>query len=291
MKKGFLILVMIALVAPLFAQDIDAVVTADWLEANLSNQKLVVIDVRKVEDYKTGHIPGAISMLGSTFYVPAKSLSNELPFMDDLSEALADAGITADSLIVVVETDGSRLSWATRVAWTLAYAGLDNVAILSGGQAAWVKANKPLSSDMVKKAATKFSAKPRPSYLAVKADVLATKGQVIDARAYDTYFGLAKQSFVAQAGHLPGAFALPFSWINNADGLVKSKEELSKYPTALGLNPSLETIIYCDSGVLCTSWWWIMKEYLGWTNVRSYDGSSQEITADPSVKYSPLVWR
>ncbi|TXT43568.1 MAG: thiosulfate/3-mercaptopyruvate sulfurtransferase [Spirochaetes bacterium] len=291
MKKGILILLMVALVAPLFARDIDAVVTADWLEANLSNPKLAVIDVRKVEDYKAAHIPGALSLLGSTFYVPAKGLSNELPFMDDLSDALADAGIGADSLIVVVETDGARFSWATRVAWTLAYAGLENVAVLSGGQAAWVKANKPVTSEVVKKAKAKLSTKPKASYLALKADVLATKGQVVDARTYDTYFGLVKQGFVAQAGHLPGAYPLPFSWITNADGLVKSKDDLAKYAATIGLDPSLETIIYCDSGVLCTSWWWIMKEYLGWANVRSYDGSSQEITADPSVKYVPLVWR
>jgi Rhodanese-related sulfurtransferase len=200
---------MIALVSPLFAREIDAIVTADWLEANLSNPRLAVVDVRKVEDYKTGHIPGAISLLGSVFYVPAKGLSNELPFMDDLSDALADAGIGADSLVVVVETDGSRFSWATRVAWTLAYAGLDNVAVLSGGQAAWVKAAKPITTEVVKKAKTKFSAMPRAKYLALKADVLAAKGQVIDARAYDTYFGLAKQSFVAQAGHLPGAYFPP----------------------------------------------------------------------------------
>jgi thiosulfate/3-mercaptopyruvate sulfurtransferase len=291
MKKGLLILLMIALVAPLFARDIDAIVTADWLEANLANPKLVVLDVRKIEDYRAAHIPGAVSLIGSNFYVPAKGLSNELPYMDDLSDVLADAGIGLDSWIVVVETDGSRLSWATRVAWTLAYAGLDNVAVLSGGQATWVKANKPVSSDVVKKGKTKFSAKPRENYIALKKDVLATKGQVIDARAYDAYFGLTKQGFVAQAGHFPGAYALPFSWINGADGLVKAKEELAKYPATLGLDPNVETIIYCDSGVLCTSWWWIMKEYLGWTNVRSFDGSSQEITADPAVKYVTLVWR
>ncbi len=291
MRKALLILVLAALAVPLFARDIDAVVTSDWLAANLGDSKLVVFDLRKVEDFKAGHIPGSVSMLGSVFYVPAKGLSNELPFMDDLSDALKDAGVSADTKIVVVETDGSRFAWATRVAWTLAYAGLDNVAVLSGGQAAWVKAGKPLSTEVAKKSAGNFNAKPRAAYFASKADVLASTGQIVDARAYDTYFGLTKQSFVAQAGHFPGAFALPFSWITNADGLVKSKDELAKMPSALGINPYAETIIYCDSGVLCTAWWWICKEYLGWEKVRSYDGSSQEITADPTVKYVPLVWR
>ena len=291
MKKALLILLMVALVAPIFARDIDAVVTADWLAANLTNAKLVVIDVRKVEDYKAGHIPGAVSMLGSVFFVPAKGLNNELPFMDDLSDALKDSGISADSQIVVVEADGSKLSTATRVAWTLAYAGLDNVSVLSGGQAAWLKAGKPVATDMVKKTAGNFSAKPRAAYLAQKADVLASKGQVVDARAYDTYFGITKQAFVAQAGHLPGAYPLPYSWITNADGLVKSREELAKYTAALGLDPKVSTIVLCDSGVLATTWWWIMKEYLGWPTVANYDGSSQEITADASVKYVTLVWR
>jgi len=291
MKKIFLVLVLVALAAPLFARDIDAVVTADWLAANMTNAKVVVIDLRKIEDYKAGHVPGAVSILGSVFFVPAKGLNNELPFMDDLSDALSAAGVSVDSQIVVVEADGSRFSTATRVAWTLAYAGLDNVAILSGGQAAWVKAAKPLATDVVKKTPGKFVAKPRAAYLALKADVIASKGQVVDARTYDSYFGLTKQAFVAQAGHLSGAYALPYSWITNADGLVKSREELAKYTAALGLDPAVPTIIYCDSGVLCTTWWWIMKEYFGWPTVASYDGSSQEITADPSVKYVTLVWR
>jgi len=250
MKKGILILLMVALVAPLFARDIDAVVSVDWLEANLSNSKLVVIDVRKVEDYKAGHIPGSVSMLGSIFYVPSKGLSNELPYMDDLSDELADVGVDADSLVVVVETDGARFAWGARVAWTLAYAGLDNVAVLSGGHAAWVKAKKPVSTDVVRKAQTKFSAEPKTDYLALKTDVLSTKGQVVDARTYDTYFGLVKQGFVAQAGHLPGAYSLPSSWIVNAEGFVKSKDELASYAAKLGLDPSVETITYCDSGVL-----------------------------------------
>jgi len=291
MKKVMLIILMAALVAPLFARDIDAVVTADWLAANLTNSKLVIVDVRKVEDFKAGHIPGAVSMLGSVFYVPSKGLSNELPFMDDLSDELKDAGISSDSHVIVVESDGARFAWAARVAWTLAYAGLDNVAVLSGGHAAWAKAGKPMTTEIAKKAEGTFAAKPRVEYLATKADVLAGSGQVVDCRTYDTYFGLVKQSFVAQAGHFPGAFALPAAWITTADGLVKSKEELAKYPMALGINPNAKVITYCDSGVLCAAWWWIMKEHLGWANVASYDGSSQEITADPTVKYVPLVWR
>jgi len=290
-KKAIIALVALSLTAPLFARDIEAIVTPDWLEKNLSNPKVVVVDVRKVEDYKAAHIPGAVSMLGSALYVPAGGLNNELPAIDDLSDLIADAGIDASSLVVVVETDGSRFSWATRVAWTFEWAGLDNVAVLSGGQASWVKAGKPVNADVVKSKASKFSAKARPEYLAVRTDVLTTKGQVVDARTYDTYFGIVKQGFVAQAGHFPGAYTLPSNWITDADGNVKPKDVLAAMPAMLRLDPTVDTITYCDSGVLATGWWWIMKEYLGWKNVRSYDGSSQDLTKDPSVKYVTHTWR
>ncbi|MFA6508207.1 MAG: rhodanese-like domain-containing protein [Treponemataceae bacterium] len=292
MKKAFIALVALSFVAPLFARDVEAIVTADWLEKNLSNSKVVVVDVRKVEDYKAAHIPGAVSMLGASLYVPKAGLNNELPEIDDLSDLIADAGIDSSSIVVVVEADGiARFAWATRVAWTFAYAGLDNVTVLSGGQAGWVKSGKAVSSDIAKPKASKFKAKARPAYLALKADVLASKGQIVDARNYDTYFGIVKQGFVAQAGHFPGATPLPYNWIMDADGLVKSKETLAAMPALLKLNPNAEIITYCDSGVLCTTWWWVFKEYMGWKNVRSYDGSSQDLTKDASVKYVTHLWK
>lgn len=289
MKKALIVVLMVALALPVFARDIEAVVDAAWLEANLAG--VTVVDLRKVEDYKAAHIPGAVSLLGSAVYVPANGLNNELPFMDDLADALGAAGLTAASKVVIVETDGARFAWATRVAWTLAYAGMDNVAVLSGGQAAWVKAGKPVTAEVAKPAKAKFVAAPRAAYIATRAQVMASKGQIVDARTYDTYFGLVKQAFVAQAGHFPGAYALPSNWITNADGIVKSKADLASYAAAVGLNPGVDTIVYCDSGVLATAWWWIMKEHLGWANVASSDGSSQDLTKDPGVKYTPLVWR
>lgn len=290
-KLALVIALVLCLVPAAFARDIEPVVSVAWLEANLADSALVIMDMRAPDAYKAGHIPGSVSVLGTTIYVKKGDTLNEVPEMDDLSEVLSDAGITASRKIVVVETDASRFSWATRVAWTLKYAGLENVAVLDGGFTAWTKAAKPVSKEATKKAGG-YVAKPVAGYFADKAQLLAAKDpQVIDARTYDTYFGLVKQAFVAQAGHFPGAFALPFSWITGADGLVRPAADLAAYAAKVGLDPARETFIYCDSGVLCTSWWWIASEVLGWKNVRSLDGSSQVLTADTSVKYVTLSWR
>jgi len=293
MKRIFAIVIALLAIAPAaMARDIAPIVNVAWLQANLSDPKLVVMDMRKVEDYKAGHVPGAVNVIGASVYVKNGDINNEVPAADDLTDVLQAAGLHGDSRIVVVETDGSRFAWATRVAWTLKYAGLENVAVLDGGFAAWTKAGNATQTERPSVAVGDFVVKWLPEYFSDKAYLLAAKNaQIIDTRAYDAYFGVTKQAFVAQFGHFPGAWPLPNNWILTADGLVKPAAELGAIATKLGLDPRIETITYCDSGVLATTWWWIFSELLGWPNVRSFDGSSQVLAADPSVKYVTETWR
>jgi len=291
MKKFMLMLLALSLIAPAFARDVDAFVNAAWLEANLTAPRVVIVDARKVDDYKAGHIPGAVSLLG--LYVAKDNLNNEVPAADELSELIAEAGIDANSIVVVVEADGgARFAWATRVAWTLVYAGIPNVAVLDGGYAEWTKAGKAVATGFETKPETAFVAKLNPAYIADKAFVLANikKAQIVDARSYDTYFGLTKQAFVDQFGHVPGAFALPAAWIT-LNGLVRPKAELEAMAKALKLDAKKDTVVHCDSGVLCTAWWWVLSQQLGWAKVRSYDGSAQEISKEASVKFVTQVWQ
>jgi len=290
MKKALILILAVALVAPVFARDVDAVVGVAWLEANLQRPGLVIVDVRKADEYRAGHIPGAVNLLG--LYVAKGGLSNEVPEADDLSELIAEAGIDATSTVVVVESDGSRFVWATRVAWTLVYAGVPNVTVLDGGHAEWTKAGKAVATGRETKAGTGFKVKFLEGAIANKDFVVRnlTKAQIVDARPYDTYFGLSKVAFVDQFGHIPGAAALPAAWLTSG-GLVRPKAELEEAVKALRLDPKADVVIHCDSGVLCTGWWWILTQQLGWTKVRSYDGSAQEIAKEPTVRFVKYVWK
>lgn len=294
MKKFLIALIGLSVLAPMaMARDIASVVDATWLEANLANPRLVVVDMRKVEDYKAGHVTGAVNVIGASVYVKAGDVLNEVPQADDLTDVLQAAGINADSQVVVVDTDTSaRLAWATRVGWTLKYAGLENVAILDGGYAAWTKASKPVQTDPVAAKSGSFVVKFNPAFFADKAYVMAAKkAQIVDARTYDTYFGVSKSATTAQFGHYASAWPLPSTWIATADGFFKPKADLESIAARLGLDPKAETIVYCDTGVAASTWWWIMSEMLGWKSVRNFDGSSQVLAADPSVKYIAGTWR
>jgi thiosulfate/3-mercaptopyruvate sulfurtransferase len=277
-----------------FAREIPAVVDVAWLEANLNNPKLVVLDVRKAEDYKAGHIPGAVSVFYGTWAPNKGALSAELPEADDLQDIIADAGISNNSWVVVVESTGlSRYHFATRVAWTLAYAGLDNVAVLASGHDGWIKAGKRVATDVSKKQPSKFTIKPRKEYVTgMDAVVKAMSGGIlVDARPYNDYFGLTKPAFVAQFGHVPGAISMPTQWFYETEEKFASKNDIEEAVNTLGLNANQEIIVYCNSGVYATGVWWILHEYLGFPKVTNYDGSAQEISKNPAVKFHKYVWR
>ena len=61
MKSVMVIVLLLLLPLTVMARDINPIVSTDWLEKNLQNPKVVIEDLRKVEDYKAGHIPGAVN--------------------------------------------------------------------------------------------------------------------------------------------------------------------------------------------------------------------------------------
>ncbi len=295
-KKGWLkaLLVALVLILPLtaLARGIDPLVSTDWLQQNLKNAGLVIVDVRKVEEYKAGHIPGAVNVFYGSWAIKKGDLLNELPPVDDLADIIGGAGIDKDSLVVIVgKTDKVPDQFdMTRVAWTLKYLGVANVAILSGGQNQWVKENKPLSQEAVKAKEKSFKAEPDKNLFVDKAAVMDKLGKatIIDTRAPGFYEGKEKLAFVPKVGRIKGAVNLPVGQLYTPEGLYKDKATLAALATkAAGSDPDKELIFYCDTGKTCTGWSFVMTELLGYKNVKVYDGSFMEWAADANAPLEP----
>ena len=104
--------------------------------------RLTIIDTRFAEEYAAGHIPGAISVpfgIQSAWAESGGDYLLELPADEGLFQLIGDCGLTAESTVVVVgrveEPPAPRYALAdpVRVAATLMYAGVRDVAVLSGG--------------------------------------------------------------------------------------------------------------------------------------------------------------
>lgn len=296
MKKLRMLGVMLAflLLLPMaaLARDVAPIVSTDWIEKNMTNPKVVILDVRKVEEYKAGFIPGAVNVFYGSWAIKKGDLLNELPPNDDLFDLIGSAGIDANSIVVIVgktEAMPDRFDM-TRVAWTLKYAGVNNVAILDGGQNQWVKDKKPLSTDAVKAKAKAYRGKINAG-LFVNKDYVANrlgKAIILDTRGPAFFEGKEKLPFVPKVGRIKGAVNLPVGQLFTPEGLYKDQAALLALATAaVGADKTREIIAYCDTGKTCTAGAFLLSDLFGYKDVKIYDGSSMEWLKDPNAPAEP----
>jgi thiosulfate/3-mercaptopyruvate sulfurtransferase len=279
--------------AAVMARGIEPVVSTEWLDKNLSDPKLVIVDIRKVEEYQAGHVPGAVNVFYNIWAPGKDDLQNELPASDDLKDTLSANGIAADSKVVVVgktDTPPDKVN-VTRVALTLIYAGVGDVAVLDGGFNKWTAEAKKVSTDAAKPKEKDYKGKFNKGLFISKEDMAAKIGKaiILDTREPAFYSGEKKLDFVAKTGRVKGAVNLPtMSLLFNADNTYKSMAELQAAAVkAAGEDKAKEIIVYCDSGRVGSAWWFFLREAFGYTDVKLYDGSFQDWAKDANLPVEP----
>jgi thiosulfate/3-mercaptopyruvate sulfurtransferase len=267
-------------------------VSVEWLKAHLADKDVVVLDIRSAIDgggakaYAEGHVPGSVH----SDYDKAgwRVTRNNVPFMlpttAELEKLIGDIGIDEDKHVVVVPAGVSFTDFgsAARTYWTLKVVGLKNVSILDGGVAAWRAAGLPLDSGDNKPSATIFTANVDKSLLAQGSEVEAIESKggatLIDARPASFFFGKEKAPNASAYGHIPGALNLDSaSYYESASNRLKPKAELAALSAQVPAGPAVS---YCNTGHWAATDWFVLHELLGRADVRLYDGSMVEWTAD-----------
>jgi len=278
---------------------IDPFVSTDWLEGHL-NDDLVIIDVRPEELYAAGHIPAAISVPFSLISAWADSgeLILELPTEADLMKTIGDCGLTGGSRVVIVGpspdpgTPPYAFADAVRVAVTLIWGGVKNVAVLAGGHAKWIAEGRPVTTEAANPTPVPYSS-PVDSASWVSTEYVKEhigKAVLIDGRDVEVYFGVfIEEVFADMRGHIPTARSLPMIWVWEADGTYKPTEFIAAMAAGvIGDDKTQEVIVYCGAGGYASAWWYLLTQLLGYTNVKIYDGSMEAWVdgGNPVVAYS-----
>jgi thiosulfate/3-mercaptopyruvate sulfurtransferase len=290
----------ILLPTALLAQGLSPILSTEDLAKNLKDPNIVIVDIRKVEDYKAGHIPGAIGVFYNNWAPGKGGLQNEIPPDDDLIDLLSASGIQPDSAVVVYGTTatGADRVNVTRVAWTLKYAGVQKVSVLSGGFDKWTNEKREVSAEISKLSQKSYKGAFNRNVVAKKDYIKNQIGKaiIVDVREMPFYSGQQKLPFVAKAGHIKGAVNLPtgqvFAKDVGADGkeiwTYKDLNTLKNMAVpVVGNDLSKEIIVYCDSGRVASAWWFILSEVLGYKNAKNYDGSMEEWTKDETAPIEP----
>ncbi len=301
-KKSFFIVAMLTLFVFLMRSDayagpaapsggIGPIVSTQWLADNAQLGNLVILDIRSDADYLLGHIPNSISV---PFVVPVSAwivlgpdgLLLEVPHKASLFNTLGSCGIRSDSIVVVVgktanppEPPAYSLANATRVADTLIYAGVRNVAILDGGYPKWYAEGRMTTTATPTITPVEYQGKVREGMFVSKEYVRrhTKKAAIIDARDPDVYYGVTVEPFADKRGHIPMAVSLPAPWMWSADGTYKDVAILKAMAAgAVDKHRDREIIVYCGVGGYASSWWFVLTQVLGFKNVKFYDGAAQD---------------
>ena len=278
----------------------DVLVSTEWLEKNLNNPKVRIIEVSVAPGvYERGHIPGAVNFAWHRDLVDP--VRRDIASQENFQALLRKSGISADTTTVLY---GDNNNWfAAWGAWVFDVYGVDNVKLLDGGRVKWEaekraldnRAKTPVAGNVTVKAANKQLRAFLPDVIAAaekRSDV-----QLVDIRSADEYNGKVfapqgVQELAVRAGHVPGAVNVPWGQAVAADGTFKSVEELKKVYGAVGIDGSKPIITYCRIGERSSHTWFALKKILGY-DVRNYDGSWTEYgnaVGVPVVNVAGTVW-
>jgi thiosulfate/3-mercaptopyruvate sulfurtransferase len=261
----------------------DVLVTADWAEENIDTPGVVFVEVDEdASAYDYGHIKGAVKIDWKDDL--QDPIRRDFVNQEQFSQLLSERGISNDDTVVLY---GGNNNWFAAYAyWYFKLYGHEDVKLLDGGRKKWELDAREVTSEVVKREATTYEAKPLNWDLRAKRDeVEAAIGakNLIDVRSPDEYAGrlLAPahlpQEQSQRAGHIPTALSVPWSKAANEDGTFKSEAELRElYVDEAGLDEDKATIAYCRIGERSSHTWFALRELLGYTDVKNYDGSWTE---------------
>jgi thiosulfate/3-mercaptopyruvate sulfurtransferase len=262
-------------------------VTADWLEARLEGASgaeegpLAILHVGSDSSFAAGHIPGARPLALARFAPEVGGLGTEMPDPADLRELLEDAGVSAESRVVIYSATHPP-QFATRLYLTLEHFGLgDRASILDGGLRGWETDGRPMASGP-------GEAVPRGSLpeLLPRGDLLVDHrfvsdrvedgaAVVVDARDPQFWTGEAHlQARAERPGRIPGALNIPFRSLVDESGHFLDEASLRELFVQAGLEPGEPVVSYCHVGQQA-SLLAVAARLLGHP-VRLYDGSWED---------------
>ena len=251
-------------------------VDTQWLAAHLNDRDLRIIDMRNSpEEYAAGHIPGAIYLSVNQIRLALRESGFALPPDYEIEERLGLLGITRETMVVAYDDQGGLN--ASRLFFTLEYAGHKKVALLNGGFTKWAAEARALSKAPPQVRKTVYQVYAETQRVAPAGWIATHLGKpnlvLVDARSAAEFRG--EDLRARQGGHLPGAVNI--EWTRNLadDKTFKPADELLALYERVGVTKDKTIVSYCQTmhrGAVA----YFALRLLGYSDVRGYDRSWSE---------------
>jgi thiosulfate/3-mercaptopyruvate sulfurtransferase len=262
----------------------DVLVTTGWLAEHLGDPGLVVAEVdENPELYEEGHIPRAVKLHWRDDL--QDPLVRDVVSKEAFERLLGERGIAGDTTVVLY---GDKNNWFAAYAyWYLKLYGHEDVRLLDGGRQKWIDEGRELTTDPPSVTQATYAARDRDESIRVRRDEVLARLRadgvaLVDVRSPQEYAGeLAappgyEQEGASRLGHIPGAQSIPWATAVRDDGTFKGADELRELYGGKGVTPDKEVLAYCRIGERSAHTWFVLRELLGYGDVKNYDGSWTE---------------
>ena len=259
-------------------------VTTDWLAGHLGDEGLVVAEVDENPDlYDESHIPGAVKLHWRDDL--QDPVERDVVDKQTFEELLGGLGIGNSTTVVLY---GDKNNWFAAYAyWYLKVYGHGDVRILDGGRQKWIDEGRELTTDVPSPTPVAYTAQERDESIRAYRDQVRewVEGEsvaLVDVRSPGEFAGdlIAppgyEQEGAQRAGHIPTAVSVPWASAVRDDGTFKTAEELRALYGGKGLTEDRPVTAYCRIGERSAHTWFVLRELLGYDDVRNYDGSWTE---------------
>jgi thiosulfate/3-mercaptopyruvate sulfurtransferase len=255
-----------------------------WLAEYLNDSNVVVAEIDENPDlYDQGHIPGAVKLHWRDDL--QDPVERDLVEKVEFERLMGERGIANDTTLVVY---GDKNNWFAAYAyWYLKIYGHEDVRILDGGRQKWIDEGRELTTDAPQVESTSYNAQDRDESIrayrdAVRETIGDERHALVDVRSPQEFAGdlIAppgyEQEGAQRAGHIPSAASIPWASAVRDDGTFKTADELRELYGGKGVTDDKAVTAYCRIGERSAHTWFVLRELLGYENVRNYDGSWTE---------------
>jgi thiosulfate/3-mercaptopyruvate sulfurtransferase len=259
-------------------------VTTDWLADHLGDEAVVAAEVDENPAlYEEGHIPGAVKLHWREDLQDA--IERDLIEKEQFEHLMGRLGISNTTTVVLY---GDRNNWFAAYAyWYLKIYGHQDARILDGGRQKWIDEERELTTEVPSRSPATYRAASRDETIrayrdAVKQGIGDESKALVDVRSPQEYSGELiappgyEQEGAQRAGHIPTAQSIPWAQAVRDDGTFKSADELRQLYEGKGVTPGRAVTAYCRIGERSAHTWFVLRELLGYQNVKNYDGSWTE---------------
>ena len=252
----------------------------EQLQQRLADDNLLIIDLCSDEQYRLGHIPGAVHVSPKEIISGQPPAPGRLPPQQQLDQLFSRLGLTPDTHIICYDDEGG--GWAGRFIWTLDIIGHDNYSYLNGGIHAWRAEGRETETTANEPVAKAVSVTIDTTQLVEAEEIVASLDSsnpenrdfaIWDARSPEEHSGI--KVLAKRGGRMPGAINCEWTSLMDPSRSLRIREDAAEMLKQLGLTPNKDIVTHCQTHHR-SGFTYLVAKILGYPRIRGYHGSWSE---------------